>query len=44
MLRGAVNREPEGLKKLGSAINALFKPLGGLDLPEPSREPPSFDE
>jgi antitoxin FitA len=35
-------------KNLGTAINALFKPFGGLDLAElprePMREPPTFDK
>jgi hypothetical protein len=33
--------------ELGSAIHALFAPLGGVELPvierEPTREPPGFD-
>ena len=47
ILRSALNQEHRGPKHLGSAIHSLFKPLGGLDLPdlprEPMREPPSFD-
>ena len=38
-------RTPE---HLGTAINTLFKPFGGFELPdmtrEPLREPPTFDE
>ena len=48
ILRSSLNQEPQGQKNLGSAINALFKPLGGFDMPdvprEPMREPPTFDE
>ena len=48
ILRSSLNQEPRGLKNLGTAINALFKPLGGFDMPEaprePMREPPTFDE
>ena len=48
ILRSSLNQEPRGPKNLGTAINALFKPLGGFDLPdpprEPMREPPTFDE
>ena len=40
--------EPQEPKNLGTAINALFKPFGGFDLPEvprePMREPPTFEE
>jgi plasmid stability protein len=47
ILRVALAQEAEEAKGLGSALNALFRPLGGinLDLPprEPVREPPSFD-
>ena len=47
ILRSALNQEPQGPKDLGTAINELFKPFGGFDLPEvprePMREPPSFD-
>jgi plasmid stability protein len=38
ILRSALNQEPQGPTNLGTAINALFKPLGGFDLPEVSRE------
>ncbi len=48
ILRASLNQEPQAPKNLGSAINALFKPLGGFDMPdvprEPMREPPTFDE
>ena len=48
ILRSSLNREPQAPKHLGTAINALFKPLGGFDMPEvprePMREPPAFDE
>lgn len=39
ILRTVLNRESPGPKNLGTAINALFKPLGGLELPEITREP-----
>jgi plasmid stability protein len=48
ILRSSLDQEPEEPKKLGTAINALFKPFGGFDVPdiprEPMREPPAFDE
>ena len=48
ILRSSLNQEPEEPKNLGTAINALFKPLGGFDVPdmprEPMREPPTLDE
>jgi len=48
ILRSSLNREPPEPRNLGTAINALFKPFGGFDLPEvprePMREPPTFDE
>ena len=48
ILRSSLNQEPQEPKNLGTAINALFKPFGGFDLPkvprEPMREPPTFDE
>jgi plasmid stability protein len=48
ILRTSLNQEPPGPKNLGTAINALFKPLGGFELPQmprdPMREPPTFDE
>lgn len=47
ILREAVQRDTEPEKGLGTAIHELFKPLGGveLDLPprEPMREPFRFD-
>ena len=47
ILRTVLNQENQGPKKLGSAINALFKTAGGFDMPpslrDPVREPPSFD-
>jgi hypothetical protein len=47
-LRSSLNQEPTDPKAPGSAINTLFKPFGGFDLPDvtraPLREPPSFDE
>jgi plasmid stability protein len=48
ILRSSLDQEPEEPKNLGTAINALFKPFGGFDVPdiprEPMREPPAFDE
>ncbi len=48
ILRSSLNRELQAPKNLGTAINALFKPLGGFDMPEvprePMREPLTFDE
>ena len=48
ILRAALSQPESEPTRLGSAINALFKPLGGLDLPtlsqEPIRHAPSFDE
>ena len=47
ILREAVGREEAPAKGLGTAIHERFKPLGGveLELPprEPMREPPRFD-
>lgn len=47
ILRRAVGRRRTPAKGLGSALHELFKPLGGveLDIPprEPMREPPRFD-
>lgn len=47
IMREAVSRESVPEKGLGTAIHELFKPLGGveLELPprEPMREPPRFD-
>ena len=46
LLRAALAPEDREAKGLGSAIHALFRPLGGLDdvAPprEPMRAPPSF--
>jgi plasmid stability protein len=48
ILRSSLNQEPQEPKNIGTAINALFKPFGGLELPEvqrePMREPTTFDE
>jgi len=45
-VRSSLNQEPRRPKDLGTAINAVFKPFGGLDLSprEPMREAPTFDE
>ena len=47
ILRNVLSAEAVESPRLGSAIAALFAPLGGLDLPpierQPMREPPSFD-
>ncbi len=47
ILRCALNQEAQPARNLGTAIHALFAPLGGFDMPdiprEPIREPPSFD-
>ena len=47
ILREAVGRKTAPEKGLGTAVHELFKPLGGveLELPprEPMREPPRFD-
>jgi plasmid stability protein len=46
LLRAALSPEDREAKGLGSAIQALFRPLGGFDVVAPSREPmrapPSF--
>ena len=48
VLGSSLNQEPQEPKNLGTAINALFKPFGGCDLPkvprEPIQEPPPFDD
>ena len=48
IIRGALAREVDEPDRLGTAIHELFKPLGGLELPEsvkqPIREPPDFRE
>lgn len=47
ILAEAVATDPEPRKGLGTRIHELFKPLGGVDLElpprEPMREPPTFD-
>ena len=47
ILRDAGEQEPVPERGLGTAVHELFKPLGGLDLElpprEPVREPPRFD-
>jgi plasmid stability protein len=48
IIRDALTREADEPNRLGTAIHELFKPLGGLELPEsikqPIREPPDFRE
>lgn len=48
ILRLSLNSEPQEPRNVGTAINALSKPCGGLDLQdvprEPMRDPPTFDE
>lgn len=47
ILRAALNQDSAPSEGLGSALHALFKPYGGVDLelPErgPMRTPPRFD-
>ena len=47
ILRVALIREATPVRGLGTAIHELFKPIGGVDLEipprEPIREPPRFD-
>jgi plasmid stability protein len=45
-VRSSLNQEPRRPKDLGTAINSVFKPFGGLELSprEPMREAPTFDE
>jgi plasmid stability protein len=47
LLRTALAPQDREAKGLGSAIHALFRPLGGADVVapsrEPMREPPSFE-
>jgi plasmid stability protein len=47
LLRAALSPDDREAKGLGSAIHALFRPLGGRDVVapprEPMREPPSFE-
>jgi plasmid stability protein len=46
ILRGALAHRPTAGASLGEALNALFRPVGGLEIApltrEPMREPPSF--
>lgn len=48
ILRNALNAETVVASDIGSAIHALFAPLGGLELPaidrEPMPDPPGFRE
>jgi antitoxin FitA len=48
VLSPAPNKGLQKPEHLGTAINALFKPFLGIDLPdtprEPMREPPTFDK
>lgn len=39
VLREAVQQDPAPEKRLGTALHELFKPLGGLELELPPREP-----
>lgn len=39
ILRTALQREVPPEKGLGTALNNLFKPIGGVDLEIPEREP-----
>ncbi len=47
ILRAALDDEAAPTKNLGTAIHALFRPLGGVELELPEREnmpePPNFD-
>ncbi len=43
ILREAVGRESVPAKGLGTAVHALFKPLGGVELELSPREPSRFD-
>ena len=48
IIRGALTQEADEPNRLETAIHELFKPSGGLELPEstkqPIREPPDFRE
>jgi plasmid stability protein len=48
ILKCALAREPRNPENLADAIRARFSHLGGVELPEyprqPPSEPPSFDE
>ena len=39
ILRAALDEDGALVHGLGTAIHGLFEPLGGVDLPIPSREP-----
>ena len=39
ILRLVLNQEPQGPKNLGTAINELFKPFGGFEMPEVLDQP-----
>ena len=47
ILREALSRDAAPVRNLGTAIHEIFKPLGGVDLEipprEPMRDPPKFD-
>ena len=47
ILRVTLRRDEAPVRGLGTAIHELFKPLGGVDLDipprEPMRDPPRFD-
>ena len=47
ILRAALNEDAAPVRNLGTAIHELFRPLGGVDLEipprEPMREPPQFN-
>lgn len=46
ILRASLTDRPETHQPLGSALHALFAPLGGVDLEplprDPARDPPDF--
>ena len=47
ILRAALDEDATPVRNLGTAIHELFRPLGGVDLEipprEPMREPPQFN-
>jgi plasmid stability protein len=47
ILRAALDEDAAPVRNLGTAIHELFRPLGGVDLEipprEPMREPPQFN-
>lgn len=47
ILRVALQRDEGPVRNIGTAIHEMFRPLGGVDLEiparEPMREPPRFD-